>query len=388
MDLWMHLPLACWILWVFMLGLGIGSFLNVLIVRLPYEKSVIWPGSHCGACYRSLRLLDNLPIIGYLRLRGRCRFCGTSFSSRYLWVEVGTGVAFVLLYIFEIVIYSTGGPDIFQPWQNTPGLKHTYFSGSDPVPPLKTWLHWAVHAYLLASLIACALIDLNYRIIPGQITYVGTIIGILCSTLFPWPWPTTDPMQLAKIGTQASWMLPESGAVLTGTTLWPVWGPLPSWLPAGSPQLGFVNGVVGAAAGMFAGRSVKFLFEIGFGREALGLGDADLMMMAGAFLGWQIAVLALPAGALMLLPIIIPIKIYEKLRGRSTGNELPFGPGIALGIVACWWCWPWLGELVRVAFFDKILLTFVVVIVGGGLLIMGLILRKGPLPPDPTPTAK
>ena len=73
----------------------VGSFLNVLIARLPYEKSIIWPSSRCFACFRPIRPLDNIPILGYLRLRGRCRHCGAQFSSRYLWVELGTGLAFL-----------------------------------------------------------------------------------------------------------------------------------------------------------------------------------------------------------------------------------------------------------------------------------------------------
>src|SRR4029078_13062561 len=96
---WMdYMPVALWCVTVFILGLMVGSFLNVLIARLPYEKSIIWPSSRCFVCYRQIRLLDNLPIFGYLRLRGRCRHCGAMFSSRYLWVELGTGLAFLALY--------------------------------------------------------------------------------------------------------------------------------------------------------------------------------------------------------------------------------------------------------------------------------------------------
>src|SRR5690349_12397555 len=82
----------------FVFGLMVGSFLNVLIARLPYEKSVIWPSSRCFVCYRPIRMLDNVPILGYLRLRGRCRACGAGFSAGYLWVEVGTGLAFATLF--------------------------------------------------------------------------------------------------------------------------------------------------------------------------------------------------------------------------------------------------------------------------------------------------
>ena len=71
----------------------VGSFLNVLVARLPFEKSILWPGSRCFSCLQPIRIFDNLPIIGYLRLRGKCRSCGAAFSSRYLWVELEIGRA-------------------------------------------------------------------------------------------------------------------------------------------------------------------------------------------------------------------------------------------------------------------------------------------------------
>ena len=77
----------------------------------------------------------------------------------------------------------------------------------------------------------------------------------------------------------------------------PFAGPPPDWCPPGSTLLGLLNGLIGAAAGMLVGRGIKWGFEFGFGQEALGLGDADLLMCIGAFLGWQVAVLALPVGA-------------------------------------------------------------------------------------------
>ena len=72
-----------------------------------------------------------------------------------------------------------------------------------------------------------------------------------------------------------------------GVYPWPVWGPLPDWLWGHRWALGLLTGLAGAAAGMILLRAIKFMFERGLGKEALGLGDADLMMMAGAFLGWQ-----------------------------------------------------------------------------------------------------
>ena len=149
MEWWFHAPIALCCLWVFILGLGIGSFLNVLIARLPYEKSIIWPSSRCFVCYKKIGILDNLPIVGYLMLRGKCRNCHAPFSSKYLWVELGTGIAFVLLFFIEIVTQATNGPAGLTPWQNTPGLAFPYIGTG--LPPLKTWVFFAFHALLLSA---------------------------------------------------------------------------------------------------------------------------------------------------------------------------------------------------------------------------------------------
>src|SRR5262245_30499414 len=82
----------------FLLGLVVGSALNVLIYRLTRGKSPLWPSSRCGACLRPIAWYDNLPILGYLILHGRCRRCGVPFSARYLGVELLTGIGFAGLF--------------------------------------------------------------------------------------------------------------------------------------------------------------------------------------------------------------------------------------------------------------------------------------------------
>ncbi len=369
---WSHLPMIFWALWVFALGLAAGSFLNVLIARLPYEKSIVWPGSRCFSCFAPIRFTDNLPILGYLRLRGKCRACGAKFSPRYLWVEIGTGLAFVALFFVEVVLQAQGGPEFLRAWHFTPGLRYPYFAA---MPPLEAWILFAIHAFLLAALIASSVIDFQHRIIPPQITYVGTIVGIFASTVFPWPWPSTDPAFLQAFNDPTfTW---QGANIVSGSSLWPFWKPDAEWYPAGSHLLGFLNGIVGAAVGMAIGRGTKLIFELGLGKEALGLGDADLLMMSGAFLGWQAIALALPVGAVLTLFVVVPAMVWSKIRGRPTESHLPFGPGIAAGVVCCWFGWPFWGRLVQAVFFDAFLLGFVVLIMGGGMLIAGLFLRKG-----------
>src|SRR4051794_18342308 len=82
-------------LFVFTVGAAVGSFLNVCLTRLPWEKSIFWPSSRCGHCLQPIRLADNLPLVSYWVLRGRCRTCGQPFSVRYFVVELVTALAFV-----------------------------------------------------------------------------------------------------------------------------------------------------------------------------------------------------------------------------------------------------------------------------------------------------
>jgi leader peptidase (prepilin peptidase)/N-methyltransferase len=374
MEWWYYLPVVVYGLFAFWFGLGVGSFINVLVARLPYDKSILWPSSRCMSCLHSIRALDNLPILGYLRLRGKCRFCGATFSSRYLWVELGTGLAFVALYLIEIVTCS----DLFGHWHYMPGLK--FGSLSFQMPPLKAFVLFAHHAFLLSVLIAAALIDAGHRIIPPVLTYTGTIVGIVASTLLPWPWPNgvewvptlpTFPTVAENWGD-----IRLVGKIPTGAMPIPFAGPPPAWCPPGSPLLGLISGLLGALAGVMVGRGIKWVFETGFGQEALGLGDADLLMCIGAFLGWQVAVLALPLGALISLPIVLSLMAWRKIRGLSVRADLPFGPGIAAGAVVTWICWPWVGEIVRFPAFDWMASGIVFVIVGVGLLAAGMLLKR------------
>jgi len=100
-----------WVFYVFLLGAGVGSFLNLLVSRLPFERSPIWPlGSRCLTCYQRLKWYDNIPLYSYLRLGGKCRICGTSYSSRYFFVELLTAFGFVGLFLLEVIYNWHGIP--------------------------------------------------------------------------------------------------------------------------------------------------------------------------------------------------------------------------------------------------------------------------------------
>ena len=180
-------------------------------------------------------------------------------------------------------------------------------------------------------------------------------------------------------------MLPEFwGLIPLAVQPWPFWGPTFQFAPPGSFQLGLLNGVIGALAGSLVVRIIRWVFGVGFGREALGLGDADLLMMAGAFLGWQIAVLSLFVGAFFAILLKALAAIVGGAAPAPTADgqppadarELPFGPGLAGGVVVTWFAWPWLGPKVQFVFFDGFMIGMAVIIMCVGLLAAGLLLRR------------
>ncbi len=327
------LPLA--LVFFFVLGLSIGSFLNVCVGRLPFEKSLLWPASTCPLCYQPIKLRDNIPVLSFILLRGRCRACHCPISWRYPLIELLTGLAFVGLYYLEMVANVLELPVIRDAIWMPPGLV--------PVPALTVYVH---HAVLLGFLIVVSLCDLNDMEIPLSITVTGTVVGLILSTLLPWPYP--NPVPQVPAARAAALFGPVPVPPESGAQLWPVWFPLPDWLPAGSWQLGLVTGLAGALAGTMMLRGVRSLFSLGRGIEGLGVGDADLMMMAGAFLGWQLVVLAF---FISVFPALI-FAAVQILRGG--GQALPFGPSLALGVIITMLCWPRIGPHFAGLLFDPV----------------------------------
>src|SRR5262245_8249201 len=90
--------------WLFYLGATVGSFLNVVVYRLPRGENLAYPGSYCPRCGHAIRLHDNIPLLSWLNLRGRCRDCGGRISPRYFWVELAVATAFVLVMLAEFYL--------------------------------------------------------------------------------------------------------------------------------------------------------------------------------------------------------------------------------------------------------------------------------------------
>jgi leader peptidase (prepilin peptidase)/N-methyltransferase len=240
--------------------------------------------------------------------------------------------------------------------------------------PWQAWLVWAGEAVLFSLLLVASICDLEHQEIPLSITLSGCLMGLVFSTLCPWPFPLEGPAGVAQV----TGRIAEEMRFPVSLHPWPVFWPLPGWLPAGAWWTGLASGVAGALAGNLVCRVIRFVYGLGRGRESLGLGDGDLLLMAGAFVGWQPALcsffVALAPGIVMGLGFLL-------LRGSQA---LPFGPSLGLGVLISWFVWPWLGPKVAWLFLDPITLVLLVGAGAGGLLVLSFLLRliSGPDPEE------
>jgi len=222
---------------IFALGLAFGSFLNVCIYRLPLGKSVVAPRSACPHCGHQIPLYDNLPVLSWLVLLGKCRNCREPISVRYLVVEVLTGVLFLSCYAHF-------------------GLN---------LAMLKS----VVLGYLLLGLIFT---DAETKLLPDALTLPGLALGIVFSLLVP-------------VNDLASQIMPGLVRLpLSGDVSWRLWSVLDS--------------LVGAAVGASFLYGAAAIYLRARGVEGMGFGDVKLMAMIGAFLGTKLTVLTIFAASL------------------------------------------------------------------------------------------
>ena len=229
---------------VALVGAVIGSFLNVCIHRLPRDQSVVRPASACPACGRRLAWHDNVPLLSYLFLRGRCRSCRAPISVRYPIVEALTAAMFAAAW-----------------WHFGPGL--------------------LLVARLLfgSALIALFAIDLEHYLLPNAITLPGILVGFGFSFV-----------------TEPGWASSLAGIVIGGGSLYAL------------------------------ARTYYLLRR----EEGLGMGDVKMLAMIGAFLGWQLTIMALLMASLA--GSIIGLAIVATRRGGMK-HALPFGTFLAVGAV-------------------------------------------------------
>jgi len=220
---------------VFLFGLIIGSFLNVCILRIPADKSIVMPASSCPKCGKAIPAYDNIPVLSWAILGGKCRNCKTKISAMYPAVELLTGLLFLACYF------------IFGP----------------TVEALK----WAVFAALLVVL---TITDLRERILPDQVNFFGLGAGLLFSFF---------------------------SKSLDGTALWIAnrWFDFPPPQMA----LSFADAALGAAAGSGLLWLVAEGYFRLRGREGMGLGDVKMMAAVGAFLGLKRTMMTVLLGSLL-----------------------------------------------------------------------------------------
>jgi len=223
------------LLFVFLLGLVIGSFLNVCILRIPADKSIVTPSSKCPKCGKAIAPYDNIPVVSWMVLGGKCRNCKTKISAMYPAVELLTGLLFVGCYLaFGLTIDA---------------------------------LKWAIFAALLVVL---TITDLRERILPDEVNFFGLGVGLLLSFFTK----------------------PTDGTALWLSNRW-------FEFPPPQPVLSFADAVLGAVVGSGLLWVVAEGYFRLRGREGMGLGDVKMMAAVGAFLGLKRTLMTILAGSLL-----------------------------------------------------------------------------------------
>ncbi len=242
---------------IFFLGLAFGSFLNVCIYRLPLGLSVVTPRSACPRCKQPIAFYDNLPVLSWLILRGRCRHCEAAISVRYLLIELLTGVLFPGCYAYAGLTLAT--------------------------------LKYCVFGFLLLGLIFT---DAETKLLPDKLTLPGIVLGLVFSFVVP-------------VHDLASQFVP--GMVS-----------LPFSADVSAPLLSLLDSLLGAALGASFIYGAGAVYLRWRGAEGMGFGDVKLMAMVGAFLGMKLTIFTIftasLAGSLFGLSTVLMVWIKRTRR--------------------------------------------------------------------------
>jgi leader peptidase (prepilin peptidase)/N-methyltransferase len=338
---------------VFAFGAVIGSFLNVCVHRMPLDQSIVTPPSHCPHCNQRIHWADNIPLLSYLALRGKCRHCGATISPRYFVVELLTAVLFLMVWLKVT------------PWDNSPVHAMGFVVGP---------IYWLV----IAGLVVATFIDFEHYIIPNELTLGGVIVGFVLSVAVP-PLQRTDSHGLAALrslggiltGGLALFAIAEFGKLVfgrlrvrlpPGTNITIADGklklpdeeiPLADLFFRTSDRIRFkamyvkfqdkefhdaavvvredsitINGEKHTLATV--GPIEATVNEIILPREAMGLGDVKLLAGIGAFFGWQATLFAMFLSAAVGSVVSLGLIALGK---KAFSSKIPYGPYIALGAV-------------------------------------------------------
>ena len=253
-------------------GAIIGSFLNVVIHRVPLEESIVFPNSRCPSCGAVIAFYDNIPILSYAFLRAKCRNCKEHISFRYPAVELLTATLFIGV-----------------AW-------HDGLSAALPFDLV-----------FASALLALVFIDAEHMILPNVITYPGIVFAVIARIAIPLLTGTPHFDDVPSL----------SGGALAGMPLWVV---------------SLTGALIGALIGGGSLWLMGWTWEKLRGIEAMGLGDVKMMFMVGAYLGWRLTILTIFVGVLG--GSIIGILLMARQRQRNMQMLLPFGVFLGLGAIA------------------------------------------------------
>jgi leader peptidase (prepilin peptidase)/N-methyltransferase len=254
------------------LGALIGSFLNVVIHRLPREESIVFPNSRCPSCGAAIAFYDNIPILSYAVLKGACRGCKKHISARYPLVELLCALLFVAV-----------------AW-------HDGLSAALPFD-----------FAFAAALLALVFIDAEHMLLPNAITYPGIVFAVVARLVVPYLTATPHFDDLPSLA---------HGALANS----------PIWLTS------IVGGFLGALIGGGSLWLMGWTWEKLRGIEAMGLGDVKMMFMVGAYLGWRLTILTIFVGVLS--GSVIGILLMARAGRKDMQMLLPFGVFLGLGAIA------------------------------------------------------
>ena len=257
-------------IFVFVFGACIGSFLNVVIYRVPNEQSVVYPNSACPNCKKPIALYDNLPIISRLVLRAKCRQCGEPIHWRYPAVELLTALVFLL-------VYSQIGFTAFLP----------------------------VALAFGSTMIALIFIDSEHMILPNVITYPLFVFALLIRVIYPVFFGTSyfSDTLYAPVNSIAGppWLVSLAGAAL--------------------------GALVGGGSLWLVGEAWKRVRGV----DAMGLGDVKMMLGVGALLGWRLSILTIFLGAFS--GAVIGGIVVLRQKDKDLQTQIPFGIFLGTGAI-------------------------------------------------------
>ena len=256
----------------FLLGSMVGSFLNVVIHRVPREKSIVFPNSACPRCENKIKPYDNIPLFSWLILGGKCRNCKNPISARYPGVEFLTALLFVAVF-----------------WQ----IGFTVF-----LP---------VALIFVATVVSLIFIDAEHMILPNVITYPLLVVALLIRITFPVVFG--HALFFFDLGHYPM-------TLLTGQPLW-----LVSLIGA------IFGGLVGGGSLWLVGEIWKRLRGV----DAMGLGDVKMMFGVGALLGWRLTFLSIFIGAFT--GAIAGVALVSKQKDKDFQAQIPFGIFLGIGSI-------------------------------------------------------